>query len=187
MDGLLGTLISVADQKPSYAVLAEGLLNPHDAKTAVSLIRYRPEQVAVIIDSTNAGRSVGDVLGLGDEIPIVATLEEAVLLSPNRLLVGTVASDGALPVAWRKLMLSALDQGLDLYSGMHTLLADDPEFRERARQRKRRIVDLRAVPPQFFSPRKSAPTLSISSSTKTGFRVPARLTPCTIRPGSAPT
>ncbi len=37
------------------------------------------------------------------------------------------------------------------------------------------------------SPRKSAPTLSISSSMKIGFRVPACFIPWMMRPGSAPT
>src|SRR3972149_6472728 len=37
------------------------------------------------------------------------------------------------------------------------------------------------------SPRKSIPSLSISSSMNTGFRVPARRSPWTIWPGSAPT
>ena len=37
------------------------------------------------------------------------------------------------------------------------------------------------------SPRKSAPSLSISSSMKTGLLVPACLSACTMRPGIAPT
>jgi uncharacterized NAD-dependent epimerase/dehydratase family protein len=43
-------------------------------------------------------------------------------------------------------LLAALERGLDLWAGLHSLLADDPELSARARARGRRLVDLRAVP-----------------------------------------
>ena len=38
------------------ALLAEGCFTPLDAKTAVGMLRYRPQQVAVVVDSKSAGR-----------------------------------------------------------------------------------------------------------------------------------
>lgn len=131
---------------PRYAVLTDRRLNLHDAKTAASLVRYRPEQVVALLDREHAGKTVQQVLGFGGDIPIVSELEQALAYQPNRLLIGIVPSDGALPSEWREMLLRALDHGLDLYSGMHTFLADDREIRERAARLGRAIVDLRAVP-----------------------------------------
>jgi len=35
---------------PSYVVLAEGAFDVHHAKTACVLLRYKPEQIAAVID-----------------------------------------------------------------------------------------------------------------------------------------
>ena len=37
------------------ALLAEGSFTPADAKTAVGVLRWRPEEVVAVIDSTRAG------------------------------------------------------------------------------------------------------------------------------------
>jgi uncharacterized NAD-dependent epimerase/dehydratase family protein len=137
---------------PAYAVLAEGHFEPNAAKTACCLIRYRPEQVVAVIDSRSAGRSVQEVLGFGGSIPVVATLEEALAREPERLLIGIAPAGGALPEGWREVLLAAIDAGLDVYSGLHTLLGEDPELAERAARRGVRLVDLRAVPGDLTTP-----------------------------------
>ena len=37
------------------AILAEARFTPLDAKTAVGVLRYRPEEVVAVLDSTRAG------------------------------------------------------------------------------------------------------------------------------------
>jgi hypothetical protein len=59
-----------------YLVLAEAHFGPQTSKTANSAVRYLPDRVLAVIDSLNAQRTVGDVLGFGGEIPIISTLEE---------------------------------------------------------------------------------------------------------------
>lgn len=135
-----------------WVALAHGCLDRHDAKTAVALLRYRPTSVVAVLDEANAGRVVEDVLGFGGPVPIVATLEQAAAFSPNRLLVGSAPAGGKLPSGWRCILLEALERGLDLWSGLHTFLAEDAELAERAERAGRRIVDLRAVPADLSTP-----------------------------------
>ncbi len=135
-----------------YVVLAHGKLDVHDAKTAVCLIRYRPEAVVAVIDRERAGSRVGDVLGFGGDIPVVAELSEALGDEPDRLLIGTAPPGGVLPVEWRAELIEALDSGLDLVSGLHWQLNDDPELVARAREAQRQLIDLRAVPGDLTTP-----------------------------------
>jgi uncharacterized NAD-dependent epimerase/dehydratase family protein len=129
-----------------FVVLVEGSLGVLDAKTAAVLLRYAPESVAALLDTTRAGTTAEDALGFGGTVPIVGTLDEAMAFAPDALLVGIAPVGGLLPESWRGVLLAALDHGLDLWAGLHTMLADDPALAERARARGRALVDLRRVP-----------------------------------------
>jgi uncharacterized NAD-dependent epimerase/dehydratase family protein len=134
---------------PIFAVLAEGRFGPVGSKTAASAIRYLPERVAAVLDSEHAGERAADVLGFGASVPVVATLEEALARAPRpeALLIGVAPQGGILPEAWRGILLKAIDAGLDVWSGLHQFLGDDPELAERAGERGVGIVDLRRPPP----------------------------------------
>jgi uncharacterized NAD-dependent epimerase/dehydratase family protein len=125
------------------AILAEGKLGVLSSKTAACIIRYRKERVVCVIDSTKAGCWVEDVLGFGGRIPVVASIDEAYPLSPDTLLIGIAPRGGALPGAWRGTVLSAVRHGLNIASGLHTMLGDDPEISEAARKGGVRLWDLR--------------------------------------------
>ena len=129
-----------------FVVLVEGSLGVLDAKTAAVLLRYAPESVAALLDTTRAGQVAREALGYGGDVPIVGTLAEAMAHEPDALLIGIAPVGGLLPEAWRAVLLEALDRGLDLWAGLHTFLADDEEIAARARLRKRSLVDLRSVP-----------------------------------------
>lgn len=91
------------------------------------------------------------MLGFGEGIPVVADLEAALERSPRpeALLIGVAPQGGALPDAWRPLLVRALRAGLDLWSGLHVRLADDPELARSAEAQGRRLVDLRKPPPDL--------------------------------------
>lgn len=134
-----------------YVILADGRLELHAAKTAIGVIRYGPHPVLAVIDRENAGRTVADVLGLAAErlrVPVVASLEDALRgpLRPTALLIGIAPTGGRLPDAWRSVVRDALLAGLDVHSGLHTFLGDDPELGPLARRLGRRIVDYRRPP-----------------------------------------
>lgn len=131
---------------PRFVALAEGAFNPFRAKTASAVIRYAPEQVVAVLDSTRAGTNVQDVLGFGGDIPVVASLAEALGRGPTALLIGIAPPGGRLPDEWRAIVLAAMDAKLDIWSGLHSFLSDDAEFVRRAAERGVSIHDLRRPP-----------------------------------------
>jgi uncharacterized NAD-dependent epimerase/dehydratase family protein len=128
-------------------ILTEGQWNSHDAKTAMGVIRYGRDQVVALLDSLIAGRNVAEWLP-GHDVPIVARLDEALALEPrpDALLIGIAPTGGKLPPSWRATILAAMAAGLDIHSGLHTMLGDDPEFAAAARGAGVRIVDYRRAP-----------------------------------------
>jgi uncharacterized NAD-dependent epimerase/dehydratase family protein len=128
-------------------ILAEGNFGFHHGKTAVGVIRYGPDDVRAVIDSTQAGGNVSSILP-GRDIPIVASLDEALAREPrpDTLLIGIAPTGGKLPDDWRVTILAAIRAGLDVHSGLHTFLGDDPEFAAAAREAGVSIVDYRRPP-----------------------------------------
>lgn len=129
-----------------YLILTEGQTHPTPAKLAAGVLRYRPERVVALLDSTQAGRDAGELLGVGHGVPIVATVREALPLGPTALVIGITPAGGRLPQEWRAIILMAMRHGLDVISGMHTLLGDDEEFVAVAKKYGVRLVDLRKPP-----------------------------------------
>ncbi len=117
------------------------------SKTANSVIRYLPDRVVGVLDRAQVGKTVEDVLGFGGSIPVVGSMTEGLALGPDAVMVGIAPVGGRLPEEWRAWLLEALDAGCDLWSGLHTFLADDPELAKRARERGRQIHDVRRPPP----------------------------------------
>ena len=114
-----------------YAVLADGWFANRHAKTAHGLIRYGRDEVACVIDSTLAGRSVSEVMSnlsepARGEVPIVAGIREALEFGPTSILVGLAPAGGRLPEAWMRTLREAAENGLEIVSGLHQRLA--PEF-----------------------------------------------------------
>jgi len=128
------------------ALLAEGRFSPSDAKTAVGVLRYRPEEVAAVIDSTRAGRTAQECAGVGGTVPVVADVAAAAAAGADSLLVGVAPQGGDLPPAWRAPVLEALERGWDVLSGLHAFLADDPELAAAALRTGARIHDARRPP-----------------------------------------
>jgi uncharacterized NAD-dependent epimerase/dehydratase family protein len=129
-----------------FVALAEGKFGPASSKTANACIRYTPERVVAILDSTAAGKTAQQVLGFGGNIPVVATMAEAMAHSPNALLIGIAPQGGTLPEAWRSTVREAINAGLDIWSGLHFFIGDDREFSALASARGVRIFDLRRSP-----------------------------------------
>ena len=132
-----------------YALLAEGKFSPLKSKTANQVIRYLPEQVAAVIDSTKAGMAASQVLGFGGGIPVVPDIEAAMEFAPDTLLVGIAPAGGQLPPEWREIVLRAIHLRLDIVSGLHTFLSEDPEFLQAAKMCQCTVTDLRKVPKDF--------------------------------------
>ena len=132
------------------AILAEGSFNRQGAKTAVGVLRYSQDTVVAVIDSTRAGQdaadALGDPTGPGRGVPIVATFQDTLPFQPDTLLIGIAPIGGRLPDAWRVEVLAALLAGLEVVSGLHEFLGDDPELAVAAHEHHGRIWDVRRPP-----------------------------------------
>jgi uncharacterized NAD-dependent epimerase/dehydratase family protein len=122
-------------------ILTDGYHDAHTAKTAINVIRYKPEEVAAVLDRHEAGKTCQQLLGLGGDIPVIARIVDAP--EANALLIGIAPPGGKIPPPWRPIVLEAIARGLDIVSGMHEFLCDDPEFAAAARKSGARLVDVR--------------------------------------------
>jgi uncharacterized NAD-dependent epimerase/dehydratase family protein len=129
-------------------ILTEGQFKIHNAKTALGVMRYGCDTVVALLDSTIAGRNAMDIVGPHPrfDVPAVATLDEALALRPDALLIGIAPTGGKLPPEWRTTIRAALEAGLDVLSGLHTFIGDDPEFVAAAAASGARIVGYRRPP-----------------------------------------
>src|SRR3954470_17192111 len=108
----------MSPSRPRHLViLTEVHFSFHNAKTAFGVIRYGPDPVVAVLDSSIAGRNVSEWLP-GRDIPAVATLDEALALPqpPTALLIGIAPTGGRLPESWRATILAAMRAGLDILS-----------------------------------------------------------------------
>lgn len=122
-------------------ILTEGHSEPHMAKTAASVIRYRREEVVALLDSTQRGQTSQSLLGVGGDLPVIAILDEAP--QANTLLIGIAPPGGKIPASWRAIVLQALARRMNIVSGLHDFLGDDVEFANSARQYGVTITDVR--------------------------------------------
>ncbi|HTZ55506.1 MAG TPA: DUF1611 domain-containing protein [Candidatus Acidoferrum sp.] len=132
--------------KRRYAILAPGHF-AHDAKTAHGVIAYSSDETVAVIDPAGAGKRVRDVVShLDSDLPIVASVAEALQYAPSALLIGTAPIGGGLPTAWRAEILAAIAAKLEIVSGLHDQLADDSEFKLAAQRAGTKIWDVREPP-----------------------------------------
>ena len=61
---------ALSGRAPGIVILAEGQFGPHHGKTAMGVIRYGPDPVVAVVDSTNAGRNVREWLGAAPRFDI---------------------------------------------------------------------------------------------------------------------
>ena len=123
-----------------YLILAEEFSHdPHYAKTARGVVRYRRESVVAMLDSKRAGETE-------DGIPIVGAVEEALSYEPNTALVGVVTQGGHFPGDWQELLKSCVRHRLDLENGLHVRLHDIPGLPELASEYGVALRDLREPP-----------------------------------------
>jgi uncharacterized NAD-dependent epimerase/dehydratase family protein len=159
--------------QPRFLILADGDFSPMTSKTANSIIRFQPDRVVAVLDSTRAGQTVQQVLGFGGDTPVVGSMLEGLERKPTAVLIGIAPQGGRLPDAWRSWLADALDAGCDIWSGLHTFLSDDPLLVERARANDCRLLDLRRPPADL-------PVASGAAKQTEAFRVLTVGTDCNV-------
>jgi len=120
-------VIFVGEEKsPVYTKTGSGIAH-WDPLNCVGQIRLSPEAAD---------------LGLPD-----MSLEEAIAAGAKTLVIGIAVVGGSIPTAMREVIRDALTRGIDVASGTHDRLAEDPEFAAAAAASGARITDVRVPPP----------------------------------------
>ncbi|MBR9652181.1 N-acetyltransferase DgcN [Thalassovita aquimarina] len=99
------------------------------------------------------------------------TLEEAKAAGAKTLVIGVANRGGVISPAWKKVLVTALEEGFDLASGLHNLLRDEADLVAVAEATGRELHDVRV--PEVDYP--------IANGVKrTGMRVLAVGTDCSV-------
>jgi uncharacterized NAD-dependent epimerase/dehydratase family protein len=132
------------------ALFTDGLFDTPNAKTAHGILRYGTREVVAVVDSKHAGRLANEVVPYARRpVPIVGSIAEA--SGADTLVIGVAPMGGALAPGWRAALLEAVGLGMSLEAGLHTVLADDPDFAGAT------VRDLRAAPPGLSVPTGERP------------------------------
>lgn len=107
------------------------------AKTAFGLRDWAPELCAGELGLPGCAVTTG--------LPRL-TPAEARARGARALVIGVAAIGGALAPQWLPALLEALEAGLDLISGMHGRLGDNPQLVEVAERHGRQLIDVRRPP-----------------------------------------
>lgn len=110
------------------------------AKTACGVADWRPEWCVgqMRLPGCNADTGLEDI-----------DIAEASQRGAKTLLVGVVNSGGAMPPHWTATIVSAMEAGMDVASGLHQRLGDFPEIAEVAARLGRRLFDVRHPTQRF--------------------------------------
>lgn len=135
-------------------VFCQGMFNTPEGKTSHGLVRFTERyNVLAVIDAKYAGQDSGEVL---DNRPnwinifptFTAAYEEFTNqgIEINNFVVGLAPDGGRLPKEHKKEIALALQKGLNVDSGLHDFLTNDPELVQLAAQHNCRIRDVRKTP-----------------------------------------
>lgn len=135
-------------RRATAVVYCEANFGQVDGKTANGLVRHSERyEVVAVIDSQQAGGDAGLVLdGSANGIPLRRDLVDALDHldeAPQALIFGIAPTTGVLSLRQRAVVLDAIDRGLDIVSGLHEFLGDDPVFAAAALLRGVTILDVR--------------------------------------------
>ena len=137
---------------PTAIVYCEGNFAKIDGKTANGLVRHsQAYRILSVIDSGHSGEDSGQVLDdTMNHIPIFKNLDAAVFreaVVPDTFIYGMAPSTGRLSPEDRGVVLHAIELGLNIVSGLHEYLSDDPEIANAASKRNVTIRDIRKPKP----------------------------------------
>jgi uncharacterized NAD-dependent epimerase/dehydratase family protein len=122
---------------------------PSRAKTADGILRYAQYNIVGLIDSQCSEKYTNQVLtDLKRKIPIFKNVTEAQKkTSAQVLVIGVAPQKGEVPASFIKEITKALNNDLDLVSGLHQPLSSFPLILKTAQKNSRKIWEVR-YPPQ---------------------------------------
>jgi len=134
--------------KNQAVVYVDRLYGCADGKTAHGLVRFSKKyDVVCVVDSTSPQGDAGEILdGINRGIPLVNDLDKVFSFTkPDTFIVGAVSEGGVLPEGYEKAVEWALLKGLDVVSGLHQFISDNPVFSKLAKKNNCTITDVRKI------------------------------------------
>lgn len=110
------------------ALYMEGSLGVGFGKLGHGVLRYSPNEVGCVIDSTHEGKRVQDVYDSPRDCPVVATVAEAIALGCEVFVLGIAPPGGLIPEAWWPHIDEAVNHGMHVVNGLHDLVG--PRYRD---------------------------------------------------------
>jgi len=137
--------------KAKAIVYCEKEFGKMDGKTANGLVRHSEKyEITGVIDSTKAGMDAGEYLdGVKKGIPIFHDFDDAIERLkeiPNYFIYGVAPLEAFLKEEQRKILLKAMEKGMDIVNGLHEFFTDDEEFTQKAEECGVKIYDVRKPP-----------------------------------------
>ena len=110
------------------------------AKVAQGIRDWRPQDCVgqLRMEGCNADVKIDDV-----------SIEDAVKAGAKTLVIGVANRGGMISDAWIEVLKQALAAGLDIASGLHNQLSDEPELVASAKEHGRELHDVRIPPVQY--------------------------------------
>ncbi len=112
------------EKQHKLAIFAEGCMGKPDAKMAEGVLRYIENPILCVIDSSSAGKKVSEVCKIGSPVPIVGSIDDAIRLGADVLVLGTAPSGGRIPADWINVLDRAIEAGISIVNGLHDRLND---------------------------------------------------------------
>ena len=109
-------------------LLMHGIVGDPYGKIGYGLLRYSVAPIVAVIDRATAGQSLREITGVATDVPIVASLEEALAFRPDVLIPAISPAGGMLPEGWAEEIETALRAGLSIANGLHSAFNKDPRF-----------------------------------------------------------
>lgn len=127
-------------------LLMHDVVGQPSGKLGYGLLRYGAAPIVAVIDRASAGQSLSRITGIATDIPIVASLEEALAFKPNVLIPAISPAGGMLPAGWAEEIETALRAGLSIANGLHVSLGKDPRFNRLLQRPGQFLWDVRQEP-----------------------------------------
>ena len=119
---------------PPYLIYLGDAKDSLAAKTGQGIVDWRPEWALGQLRLPGCHAD----LGIPDLDVVQAAGQGA-----KTLVIGTVSPGGVLPDSWSEVIVSAIEQGMDVASGLHTRLSSIPAISEAASRKGVRLFDVR--------------------------------------------
>jgi uncharacterized NAD-dependent epimerase/dehydratase family protein len=140
MNAPVGRLSGVLTLPQPYLLFLGDTREPSFAKTAMGLADWARDRCVGELSLPGATVTTG--------LPRLS-IAEACAAGARSLVIGVANPGGTIAASWLEPLITALEAGLDLVSGMHQRLADTPVLVEAAQRTGRQLIDVRTPPPNI--------------------------------------